>query len=443
MQDLENDMEDLFQRAADNYPLQEGKGDWENIAKRISDNPASAEAIVPERKRNNKKFIALVLLVFIIAAGWFLVQNTRSGYSSLRKTEPGNGTEKISGLKTVDNKLRVTGKEQIPGVNENKKAGNYKKSITISSKVSSVTNSKIGNGSFYSKNNNTNQNEDDTAHNGMIEKYTNPNDYLSIPQLIKQNGQSGVQERRENTIPEFSEYIEVVTDNPASVSLKNFSKQKENSDSSEKTKKEIQAYAQKKGGTYIGIIIGPDFSKVQPGSFSNTGFDAGVLLGFRFHRKLSLETGLLWNRKIYSSEGKDFSMDKVGATMPTGMVIDNLKSHSSLIEVPIKLKYDFIVKNSSALFATAGISSYIMTKEMNTYYVTHNGNPEKLLGVYKRNNYRLPAVANLSIGYEYSVSKNLDLRIEPFLKIPLQGMGVGSLPVTSAGLQLGITGRLK
>ena len=30
-------MDDLFQRAAENYPLQSGKGDWENIAKRIAD----------------------------------------------------------------------------------------------------------------------------------------------------------------------------------------------------------------------------------------------------------------------------------------------------------------------------------------------------------------------------------------------------------------------
>ena len=67
----------------------------------------------------------------------------------------------------------------------------------------------------------------------------------------------------------------------------------------------------------------------------------------------------------------------------------------------------------------------------------------RCLAFIKKNNYRLPAVANLSIGYQNSISKNLNIRVEPFLKIPLQGMGVGSLPVTSAGLQLGITSRLK
>ena len=68
---------------------------------------------------------------------------------------------------------------------------------------------------------------------------------------------------------------------------------------------------------------------------------------------------------------------------------------------------------------------------------------EKVLGVYEKNSYGLPAVANVSVGYEHKISKTFDIRIEPFLKIPLQGIGVGNLRVTSAGLQIGITGRLK
>ena len=129
--------------------------------------------------------------------------------------------------------------------------------------------------------------------------------------------------------------------------------------------------------------------------------------------------------------------------MPSGMIINNLKSNCSVIEIPLKAKYDFISKTNFDLFVSGGVSSYIITKEKNVYNVTLNGSQEKLLGVYKKNNYGLPAVANISIGYEHSISKNLNIRIEPYLKIPLQGMGVGSLHVTSAGLQLGITGWFK
>jgi hypothetical protein len=90
-----------------------------------------------------------------------------------------------------------------------------------------------------------------------------------------------------------------------------------------------------------------------------------------------------------------------------------------------------------------GISAYIMTTESNRYHVTMNGNTEMMTGVYRNYSYGLPAVASISAGYQKNLSKFINVRIEPFLKIPLTGMGVGNLPITSAGLQVGITRILK
>ncbi len=191
------------------------------------------------------------------------------------------------------------------------------------------------------------------------------------------------------------------------------------------------------------MITGLDFSKVASGAFGNTGYDAGFIVGYKFQLKFSIETGLLVNNKNYNSAGKDFNMDKIGPAMPSGMVIENINSHSSLLEIPVKVKYNFIHKAASNFFIAGGASAYIMTKEKNMYDATVNGTQEKIMGIYNRNNYGLPAVANISIGYEHKISDLLNVRVEPFLKIPLQGMGVGSLSVTSAGLQVGITGGLR
>ncbi|MDQ6762088.1 MAG: hypothetical protein M3015_05615, partial [Bacteroidota bacterium] len=131
------------------------------------------------------------------------------------------------------------------------------------------------------------------------------------------------------------------------------------------------------------------------------------------------------------------------ATMPLGMIINNLESNSSFVEIPLKIKFDFLQRKNSDFFIAGGVSAYIITKEQNIYHVTLNGDNKKVLGVYEKNNYGLPAVANLSLGYEKNIFKRVNLRIEPYLKIPLRGMGVGSLPVTSAGLQIGIISRLQ
>lgn len=433
MQHLENDMDDLFQRAAENYPLQEGKGDWGNIAKRISDNPHSPEVVAPLRNNRNKKFIALAFLLFTLVIGWLMFQNIKSEihFASIGNElamEKGNFS-KTSGKNS--NGFLIPGKRETLNVDKEKSNSNdYNKNIKKYSINSSpkITTGK-SNFSFYSKKNITGSNEESINSIEVIENTPGSNIFST---------EKNLSEKQEKAIAENSGNVS------AGIAGQNITTNKEiKDDIKQNKKKELGAILQKKKGVYIGVVAGPDFSKVQSGSFSNTGFDAGVLLGFRRNRKLSFESGLIWNKKNYYSEGKNFSMNKVRSTMPPGMIINNLKSQSSVIEIPLKVKYDFISKSNSDIFVAGGVSSYIITKEKNIYNVTLNGSQEKLSGVYKKNNYGLPAVANVSIGYEQNVSRYLDIRIEPYLKIPLKGMGVGSLPITSAGVQIGMTRRLK
>lgn len=440
MQDLENDMDDLFQRAADNYPLQPGKGDWESVAKRIMDGDDSPAVIVPVRDKRNKKFIALSLLVlFTLVAGWLIFQNTRIGTNNnSNKTELVKKSQANANNSEADNDNPVISSDEHGSnindknnTNDNNKndnnniVDNNKSTIRPSYKSSSHINSSVSNGSSFFDNSNTTQTRKGVVNENEIEENGYSNNYFYLPrtEIVESRG--------------ISEFNKSSFENLISATLN------ENPDIPGKNKKQALNIKQKNRGIYIGVVAGPDISKVQSGSFASTGFDAGVLLGFSLNRKLSFETGIMWTKKIYESEGKNFSMDKVRSTMPVGMEIDNLTSRSSFIEIPVKGKYNFAIKNKSDLFVSGGVSAYIMTKEKNIYNVNLNGNREKLSGIYEKDNYCVPAVANISLGYERSVSKNLDIRIEPFLKIPLQGMGVGSLPVTSAGLQLGITSRLK
>jgi hypothetical protein len=48
-------------------------------------------------------------------------------------------------------------------------------------------------------------------------------------------------------------------------------------------------------------------------------------------------------------------------------------------------------------------------------------------------------VITFSTGVTKPLNKTIDLRIEPYLKIPVKGVGVGSLSLQSAGVQVGIT----
>jgi hypothetical protein len=59
--------------------------------------------------------------------------------------------------------------------------------------------------------------------------------------------------------------------------------------------------------------------------------------------------------------------------------------------------------------------------------------------IYKKSSSDLLAVISLSGGYNKSIGKSTKFFICPYLKIPVKGIGIGSLPIMSTGVNIGIT----
>jgi hypothetical protein len=429
-------MDELFQRAAENYPLKDGKGDWQSVAKKLAVADDSKDAVVPVTTKRNKKGIAIILFLCMLVGGslmfYIFTPNVSDKKLAGKSTvEKGNTT---LNKKPGDNNAVIPGNVDEPGPNPSEKIIQNKKGKQRFS-GSRSTNIIAGTTDAFVRSNVYVQNSIEIKLKNKSLIKTGGNDFLPD----KKSTQERSYESAENSKTAIEENISEVK---KAGDLKQPVNANETSASSKNGDKKT-ALIQRKKGLYIGVITGFDFSKVQSASYDNSGFDAGLLLGYRINHALSLESGIVWNKKNYLSEGKNFDMNEIRSTMPSGMVINNLESNSSLIEIPLKARFDFIPGKRSNIFLTGGVSAYIMTKEKNQYTATVNGAVEKVSGVYKKADYGLPAVTGFSLGYEYNFYKSLNIRIEPFLKIPLQGMGVGKLPVTSAGLQIGITSHLK
>ena len=125
--------------------------------------------------------------------------------------------------------------------------------------------------------------------------------------------------------------------------------------------------------------------------------------------------------------------------MPVGMEILSLEGNNYVLEIPVKLKYDFSYRTKSNFFLSAGITSYIKTHEKNDYLVLINGLQQNMISSYKNKSRSLAATFDISIGYEHKISKSNHIRIEPYLQIPLKGMGVGSMSMVSTGFRIGLT----
>lgn len=90
---------------------------------------------------------------------------------------------------------------------------------------------------------------------------------------------------------------------------------------------------------------------------------------------------------------------------------------------------------------TVGLSSYLMLKEKyDLEYKSYNygGNAYgNSLEVQNKNKHYLNIV-NLGIGYERVLTDRLSLQVEPYLKLPLSGIGEGNITLKSAGAFVGL-----
>ena len=190
---------------------------------------------------------------------------------------------------------------------------------------------------------------------------------------------------------------------------------------------------------YGGIIAGPQFSETKQQGVGNAGISGGLIAGLHLNKKLSVETGLVISDKQYSSSGRYFDMSKISASMPAGMKLMQIESRATVLEIPLEIRYNLAGINKGNLFVAGGFSSYIITREMNQYLGKVNGAEETLNGSYPAHQDYFAATANIAAGYEWKAAKGLNLRLEPYLQIPLKTIGMGSMHVVSAGVYLGIT----
>jgi len=121
-----------------------------------------------------------------------------------------------------------------------------------------------------------------------------------------------------------------------------------------------------------------------------------------------------------------------------------LKAKQKITALPIALRYNFnSVKRGSNFFATLGETSFIIHDELFNYSLNKNGTVYKGDKLYKHSSKNIFANLEMSAGYEKNIGKGTSLRVEPYCQLPLKGVGIGSMHITSFGVNIGITKFIK
>jgi len=102
----------------------------------------------------------------------------------------------------------------------------------------------------------------------------------------------------------------------------------------------------------------------------------------------------------------------------------------------LQARYTFNPSSKTAFFVSTGVSSYFMKQqEYNYSYKTGTGTQLSTWSDDKNINHVF-SILDLSAGFEKQIGKHMNWQVEPYAKIPMGGIGFGSIKLSSFGLNL-------
>jgi len=118
--------------------------------------------------------------------------------------------------------------------------------------------------------------------------------------------------------------------------------------------------------------------------------------------------------------------------------ISFVKGSFTMLEIPLNLRYDFSVTGNTVFFATAGLSSYLMTSENCNYFYQFWGHAMTQSKNYPDQPNYLFSALNLSVGVEMGVSNTLSVLVAPYVKVPVRNIGFGQVDLSSVGINFAL-----
>lgn len=192
------------------------------------------------------------------------------------------------------------------------------------------------------------------------------------------------------------------------------------------------------------LVAAPDFSRTGLSRYTTPGSAVGLLVQYQLGKRLIVASGFIRTNKIYWGFGREYHPPEGYWNNKTnGIMPERVDGTCMVLEVPLTIRYNLMEVEKNLLYASAGISSYLMQDE-NYRYTFENPNPGAASG-WKSKGGVSPywfGVGSFSIGYERMINQRVSLGLEPYLKVPFAGVGWANLSIYSAGVYVNLRYRL-
>lgn len=197
-----------------------------------------------------------------------------------------------------------------------------------------------------------------------------------------------------------------------------------------KPQKAVEDYA--KWAVRLGYS--PDLSTVGFKNYTKPGAAFSLLIEYGLSSRLYLQAGVVRSVKDYTANAGEYKLPKYVTDINTPYDVDG---NCTMFEIPLGLRYNVVRSEQSKWFVGTGVSSYYAQKERYDYNYEHYIHGQKPYWQGKTGWFLLSHI-NASVGYERSITQKLSLVAEPYIRIPVKGVGYGKVNLTTVGMWISL-----
>lgn len=166
------------------------------------------------------------------------------------------------------------------------------------------------------------------------------------------------------------------------------------------------------------------------------GSNYGLLLSFGATKKLTITSGVVYSSKPYSTSFANYNTTYNFKHDPIDVTAD-----CKMLDIPVNIAYQVYGNFRNKLSVGTGLSSYLMLHEKYTYNYGDGTNSAAWPQTYTVPNSKgyLLSIININATYEHKINSKFGISVQPYMKVPISGVGYSDIKLQSTGVAVGVT----
>jgi len=171
---------------------------------------------------------------------------------------------------------------------------------------------------------------------------------------------------------------------------------------------------------------------------SKAGFGGGLKGSYDVSQKVTLSTGVYYSVQNHQTPGTDYQgIQGYWDYYTNSQVPVDVDAAHQVVEFPLQLEVQLFNKEQNKVYAITGVNNSVTFNEQHNFNFDGTGplyNNRNDSWTVKNDNLRLLNHVKLAAGYETSLTKKVNIGIEPFVNVPLKSTEWGQLDLLSKGV---------